>query len=64
MRKDGLIDKYDPALFPLVRKLVSKNALAMLGEVGVNPNRLFKRHAEGQFQEHIHLYCLSEYIRY
>jgi hypothetical protein len=36
-RKDGLMDKDDPDLFPLGRKIVSKNALAVLGEAGVTP---------------------------
>jgi len=43
------MDKDEPGLFPLGRKIVSKNGLAVLGEAGVNPNRLFKRHAEGDW---------------
>jgi hypothetical protein len=43
------MDKDDPGLFPLGRKIVSKNALAVLGEAGVNPSRLFERHAEGDW---------------
>jgi hypothetical protein len=43
------MDKDDPGLFPLGRKVVSKNALAVLSEAGVNPNRLFKRHAGGDW---------------
>ena len=42
---------YEPGLglFPLGRRVVSQNALAMLGEVGVEPNRLFERHAAGDW---------------
>ena len=43
------MDKDGPGLFPLGRKIVSKNALAVLGEAGVNPNRLFERHAAGDW---------------
>ena len=43
------MDKDDPGLFPLGRKVVSKNALAVLGEAGVDPNRLFERHAAGDW---------------
>jgi len=43
------MDKYDPALFPLGRKIVSKNALAVLSEAGVDPNHLFGRHVEGDW---------------
>ncbi len=39
------MDKDNPGLFPLSRKIVSKKALAVLGEAGVDPNRLFERHA-------------------
>ena len=39
------MDKDGPGLFPLGREIVSKNALAVLGEAGVSPNRLFERHA-------------------
>lgn len=48
-RKDGLMDKNDPGLFWLGRKILSKNALAVLGEAGVRPNRLFERHAAGDW---------------
>ena len=43
------MDKDNPGLFPLGRKIVSKNALAVLGEAGVDPNRLFERHAIGDW---------------
>ena len=43
------MNKDDPGLFPLGRKIVSKNALAVLGEAGVGPNRLFERHAAGDW---------------
>ena len=43
------MNKDDPGLFPLGRKIVSKNALAVLGEAGVDPNRLFERHATGDW---------------
>ncbi len=43
------MDKDDPGLFPLGRKIVSKKALAVLGEAGVNPSRLFERHAAGDW---------------
>ncbi len=43
------MDKDDPGLFPLGQKIVSKNALAVLGEAGVNPYRLFERHATGDW---------------
>ncbi len=43
------MDKDGPGLFPLGRKIVSKNALAVLGEAGVHPNRLFERHAAGDW---------------
>ena len=36
-------------LFPLGRTVVSKNALAVLGEAGENPKRLFERHAAGDW---------------
>ena len=36
-------------LFPLGRRVVSRNALAVLGEAGVEPNRLFGRHAAGDW---------------
>lgn len=38
-----------PGLFPLGRKVVSKNALAVLGEAEENPNHLFERHAAGDW---------------
>ena len=43
------MDKDNPGLFPLGRKIVSKNALAVLGEAGVDPNRFFERHATGDW---------------
>ncbi len=43
------MDKDAPSTFPLGRKIVSKNALAVLGEAKVDPNRLFERHAEGDW---------------
>jgi hypothetical protein len=43
------MDKYYPGLFPLGRKLISKNALSVLGEAGVDSNCLFERHAEGDW---------------
>ena len=49
MWKDGLMNKDYPGLFPLGRKVISKNALAVLGEAGVDPNRLFERHAAGDW---------------
>ena len=49
MWKDGLMDKYDPGLFPLGRRIVSKNALSVLSEAGTDPNRLFERHAAGDW---------------
>jgi hypothetical protein len=36
-------------LFPLGQKIVSKNALAVLSEARVNPDRLFERHAAGDW---------------
>lgn len=41
----------DPSvgLFPLGRKIVSRNAMAMLGEAGAEPNHLFDRHAAGDW---------------
>ncbi len=41
--------KRNPNLFSLGRKVVSKNALAVLGEAGVDPDRLFERHAAGDW---------------
>jgi hypothetical protein len=46
-RKDGLMDENDPGLFPLGRKVATRNALAVLSEVGVDPNRLFERYGGG-----------------
>ncbi len=43
------MDKDNPGLFPLGRKIVSKKALAVLREAGVDPNRLFERHATGDW---------------
>lgn len=48
-RKDRLMGKNAPGLFPLGRKIASKNALAVLGEAGVEPGRLFERHAAGDW---------------
>jgi hypothetical protein len=36
-------------LFPLGRRMISQNALAVLGEAGAEPNRLFDRHAAGDW---------------
>ena len=36
-------------LFPLGRRMISQNTLAVLGEVGAEPNRLFDRHAAGDW---------------
>ena len=41
--------KDDSGLFPLGQKIVSNNALAVLGEARVNPDRLFERHAAGDW---------------
>jgi hypothetical protein len=41
--------KDDSGLFPLGQKIASKNALAVLGEARVNPDRLFERHAAGDW---------------
>ena len=41
--------KDNSGLFPLGQKIVSKNALAVLGEARVNPDRLFERHAAGDW---------------
>ncbi|HZG62721.1 MAG TPA: hypothetical protein VEY13_04325 [Rubrobacteraceae bacterium] len=41
--------KDDTNLFPLGRTIVSKNALAVLGEAGEDPKRLFERHAAGDW---------------
>jgi hypothetical protein len=43
------MDKDDPGLFALGRKIVSKNALSVLSEAGANPNHLFERHAAGDW---------------
>ena len=43
------MDKYDPGLFALGRKIVSKNALSVLSEAGASPNHLFERHAAGDW---------------
>src|ERR671916_3507683 len=42
---------YEPGLglFPLGRRIVSQNALAVLAEAGAKPNRLFDRHAAGDW---------------
>ena len=36
-------------LFPLGRKVATRNALAVLGEAGVDPEGLFERHAAGDW---------------
>jgi hypothetical protein len=41
--------KDNSGLFPLGQKIASKNALAVLGEARVNPDRLFERHAAGDW---------------
>ncbi len=41
--------KDDPGLFLFGQRIVFKNALAVLGEAGVDPNRLFERHTEGDW---------------
>jgi hypothetical protein len=43
------VDKPGLDLFPLGRKIVSRNALAVLGEAGAKPNHLFDRHAAGDW---------------
>lgn len=43
------MDEDGPGLLPLGRRIVSRNALAILGEAGVEPNRLFDRHAAGDW---------------
>lgn len=43
------MNKAGPALFPLGRRIVSQNALAVLREAGAEPNRLFDRHAAGDW---------------
>ena len=43
------MDKNDLGLFPLGRRVATRNALALLGEAGVDPNRLFERHAGGDW---------------
>ena len=43
------MDEPGVGLFPLGRRVVSRNALAVLGEAGVEPNRLFDRHAAGDW---------------
>jgi hypothetical protein len=43
------VDEPGLGLFPLGRRVVSRNALAVLGEAGVEPNRLFDRHAAGDW---------------
>ncbi len=43
------MDEADLGLFPLGRRIVSRNALAVLGEAGAEPNRLFDRHAAGDW---------------
>lgn len=48
-QKDRLMTKDNSDLFPLGQKIVSKNALAVLSEARVNPDRLFERHAAGDW---------------
>jgi hypothetical protein len=36
-------------LFPLGRRVATRNALAVLGEAGVDPQGLFDRHAAGDW---------------
>ena len=43
------MDETGLGLFPLGRRIVSRNALAVLGEAGEEPNRLFDRHAAGDW---------------
>ena len=43
------MDKPGLDLFSLGRKIVSRNALARLGEAGAKPNPLFDRHAAGDW---------------
>jgi hypothetical protein len=43
------MDEASLGLFPLGRRIVSQNALAVLGEARVEPNRLFDRHAAGDW---------------
>ncbi len=43
------MDRPGLGLFPLGRRVVSRNALAVLGEAGVEPNHLFDRHAAGDW---------------
>ena len=43
------MDKPGLDLFPLGRKIVSQNALAVLREAGAKPNHLFDRHAAGDW---------------
>lgn len=43
------MDEAGLGLFPLGRRIVSRNALAVLGEAGVEPNRLFDRQAAGDW---------------
>jgi hypothetical protein len=43
------MDEPGLGLFPLGRRVVSRNALAVLGEAGVKPSRLFDRHAAGDW---------------
>jgi hypothetical protein len=43
------MDEPGLGLFPLGRRVVSRNALAVLGEARVKPSRLFDRHAAGDW---------------
>ena len=38
-----------PGLFPLGRRVATRNALAVLSEAGVEPDGLFDRHAAGDW---------------
>jgi hypothetical protein len=43
------VDEPGVGLFPLGRKIVSRNAMAVLEEAGVEPNHLFDRHVAGDW---------------
>ena len=43
------MDEPGVGLFPLGRKIVSQNAMAVLGEAGAELNHLFDRHAAGDW---------------
>lgn len=44
------MDEPGLGLFPLGRRIVSQNALAVLGEAGAEPNSLFDRHVAGDWR--------------